>query len=104
MTAESSIELDVFAADARRWLDANRTHAPRDYGAILPPGLREDGVSWQRRLFDAGWAGIHWPVRHGGRGLTRAHQAVWLEECARVDVQPFVNMVGFVLAGQGLLL
>ena len=56
--------------------------APRDYGAILPPDLVEQGVAWQRLLFADGWAGIHWPVEYGGRGLTPAHNAAWIEECA----------------------
>ena len=62
------IDVDAFRAEAEAWLAANRKDAPRDYGAILPPDLREDGTAWQRRLFDAGFAGIHWPVEHGGPG------------------------------------
>lgn len=27
-------------------------------------------VEWQRRLASGGWAGLSWPVEHGGRGLT----------------------------------
>ena len=26
--------------------------------------------SWQRKLFDGGWAGVSWPQEHGGRGVT----------------------------------
>lgn len=44
---------------------------------------------------------IHWPTEFGGRGLTVEHQSVWLGTCARGEVPPFINMVGFVLAGQG---
>ena len=32
-------------------------------------------------------------------GLTAEHNGVWLLECARAGVPPFLNMVGFVLAG-----
>ncbi len=50
-----------------------------------------------------GFAGLHWPVEHGGRGLGRAHTAVWLEECARAQVSPYLNLQGLVLAGEAIL-
>ena len=56
--------------------------APRDYGAICPPDLVERGVWWQQQIHAAGYAGIHWPVAFGGRGLTPEHNAVWMLECA----------------------
>ena len=78
-------------------------HAPRDYGAICPPDLVEPGLDWQRRLTAAGFAGIHWPIEYGGRGLTPEHNAVWLLECARAGVPAVFNMVGFVLAGGAVM-
>jgi len=70
----ADISPDEFRVQAAAWLGENRQHAPRDYGAICPPDLIEAGVAWQQRLFAAGFAGIHWPREHGGRGLTVAHQ------------------------------
>jgi alkylation response protein AidB-like acyl-CoA dehydrogenase len=96
-------DLDDFRSAVIDWLDEHRGAAPRDYGAIMPVGERDAGIAWQRLLFDHGWAGIHWPTEYGGRGLTPDHQSVWIEECARADVPAFINMVGFVLAGQGIL-
>ena len=95
------IDLERFRADATAWVAANKEHAPPDYGAILPPTMVSEGVAWQQRLFAEGWAGIHWPEEFGGQGLTPEHQAIWLEVCALAEVPPFINMVGFVLAGQG---
>ncbi len=91
-----------FKHNARDWLQKNLEVAPPNYGAILPPVLEKEGVDWQKRLFHEGWAGVHWPKEHGGLGLTPEHQSIWLEECARADVPPYVNMVGVVLAGQGV--
>jgi alkylation response protein AidB-like acyl-CoA dehydrogenase len=97
------VEVEELRADARVWLADQAETAPPDYGAICPPELIEAGRSWQRRLAEAGWAGIHWPAEHGGRGLSRAHQAVWIEECARAGVPPVLNMVGLVLAADSIL-
>jgi len=95
--------VEDFAAGARRWLDEHAVEAPRDYGAIVPPELVDQARRWQRTLFDAGYAGVHWPVEHGGRGLTPEHTAAWVEACAHASVPPFLNMVGHVLAGGALL-
>ena len=97
------ITVDDFQRDAAAWLADHAGDAPRDYGAICPPDLVDAGLAWQRRLTDAGWAGIHWPVEHGGRGLTAEHNGVWLLECARAGVPAVFNMVGFVLAGGAVL-
>ena len=39
------ISVDDFQLEARAWLAANREGAPRDYGAICPPDLVEQGVA-----------------------------------------------------------
>ena len=96
--------VDAFQAEARDWLAANAAEAPRDYGPICPPELIDAGVAWQRRLYDAGYAGIHWPTEVGGRGLTPEHNAAFLLECAIAGVPPVLNMVGLVLAGGSILM
>jgi len=97
------MDVEELRETARAWLAEHRADAPRDYGAILPPDLVDEGRAWQRELFAAGWAGIHWPVAHGGRGLTPEHTAAWTTECAIAEVPPWINMVGVVLAGGSIL-
>ena len=93
------ITVDEFAQEAKQWLAENKHLAPRDYGAICPPDMVNEGLAWQRHLYASGKAGIHWPVEFGGQGLTAAHQAQWLYECALVGVPGVFNMVGLVLTG-----
>jgi alkylation response protein AidB-like acyl-CoA dehydrogenase len=97
------ITVEDFTAGAAAWLAANKAQAPPDYGAICPPEQVDAGRAWQRLLFDAGYAGIHWPAEHGGQGLSHEHQAAWLVECAKSSVPPVLNMVGLVLAGGAIL-
>ena len=106
MGTETVVDLGVeeFAAGARTWIAAHRSEAPRDYGAILPPDLRDEACAWQATLFEAGYAGIHWPVEYGGRGLSPAHHAAWVTECALAQVPAFLNMVGIVLTGGSILM
>jgi alkylation response protein AidB-like acyl-CoA dehydrogenase len=102
---QADIGIDVFRDEVVAFLaraQADGVACPA-YGAILPPRLHDRARDWQRRIADAGFAGLHWPVEHGGRGLSRAHTAVWLEECARAQVSPYLNLQGLVLAGEAIL-
>ena len=93
------ITVDEFAQEAKQWLAENRHLAPRDYGAICPPDMVNEGLAWQKHLYASGKSVIHCPVVFGGQGLTAAHQAQWLYECALVGVPGVFNMVGLVLTG-----
>jgi len=97
------ITVEEFQAGARQWLADNSGDAPRDYGAICPPDLVQPGLAWQRRIHEAGYAGIRWPEEFGGRGLSAEHNAAWLLECALAGVPAVFNMVGMVLTGGALL-
>ena len=103
-TAAAS-DLDAFRSEAAQFLgDAIDSGAACPaYGAILIPALHDQARRWQRHCHDHGWAGLHWPVEHGGRGLSRAHTGVWMEECERAGVAPYLNLQGIVLAGEAIM-
>lgn len=103
--AGAAPSLDDFRTQAAEFLAAavsDDAHCPA-FGAILPPALHDRARAWQRRMFEGGFAGLHWPAEYGGRGWTREYTAVWSEECAKAQVQPFLNLQGIVLAGEALL-
>ncbi|HEU5306460.1 MAG TPA: acyl-CoA dehydrogenase family protein [Acidimicrobiia bacterium] len=93
-----------FRSELREWL-----------GDVLP-GLgpephREDwdarrawDTGWQRRLHDAGYAGINWPKEFGGRGATPTEHLIFIEETERARA-PYVgmNFVGLLHAGPTLI-
>ena len=78
-----SEEDEQFRKELRSWLE---TAVPA-HGSPPPPGdweaRRSYDTGWQRRLYDAGYAGVHWPKEFGGRGLPVSQQLVYLEEYAR---------------------
>jgi alkylation response protein AidB-like acyl-CoA dehydrogenase len=39
-------------------------------------------MAWQRRMHDAGWAGINWPKEHGGRGAPLMGSSSGTRVCA----------------------
>jgi alkylation response protein AidB-like acyl-CoA dehydrogenase len=95
----------AFRAELREWL-----------ATVLPtlgpePAAREDfaarrewDTAWQRRLFDAGYAGINWPKEFGGRGATPAEHLIFLEETAHAHAPDVgMNFVGLLHAGPTLI-
>ncbi len=95
---------EAFRAEVREWLEA----AVPEHGPPPPPGdwpaRRAYDTAWQRKLYDAGYAGVNWPAEFGGRGLPVTQQLVYLEEYARADA-PYisVNFVGLMHAGPTLI-
>lgn len=71
-----------FREEIREWLRAN---VPSDPLPPSGPGQAAYMRAWQRRQFDAGWAGISWPKEYGGRGLSLVQQVIWYEEYARAN-------------------
>src|SRR5262249_44310867 len=87
--------------EARAWLAANapRTARPSELGARA-----EFDRAWQRRMHDAGWAGIAWPRDYGGRGATLMEQLIWYEEDARAGAPGISALfVGLNHAGPTLI-
>jgi alkylation response protein AidB-like acyl-CoA dehydrogenase len=60
--------------------------------------------AWQRRLFDGGWAAVHWPVEYGGRGASVTQSAIFFEELARARAPLPANVLGMLLAGPTIML
>ena len=101
----STIDHETFRSEARKFLLGaieRDEHCPA-FGAIMPPALHDRARAWQRRMFDAGFAGIHWPTEFAGQGLDRSYTAIWAEECAHARAQNMLNLQGIVLAGEAIL-
>ncbi len=95
---------EKFRAELRAWLnEAVPAHgsapAVNDW-----PARRAWDTGWQKKLFDAGYAGINWPKEYGGRDASLTEQLVYYEEIARADA-PYVgvNFVGLLHGGPTLM-
>ncbi len=90
----------TFRDELRQWLasvlpELTPGPAPDDW-----PAQRTYDTAWQRRLYDAGYAGISWPAEYGGRGASPSQELIFLEETERAGA-PYVgcNFVGTLHAG-----
>jgi alkylation response protein AidB-like acyl-CoA dehydrogenase len=98
----TDISVDDFRIGVRAWLEANLERVPADAAPKGGEAVSDEQVAvsrvLQRRIYDAGYAGISFPTEYGGRGLTPDHERVWREE-ARSFVIPSFGGAGSVTMG-----
>src|SRR6202521_4525535 len=103
MDLNLSAEELKFRDELRAWLAAN---VPKDWDE-----RREDSLevrfeylrSWQRRLYEGGWAGISWPKEYGGRGASLMQQVIFWQEMALAGAPPMANVLGLGLIGPTII-
>jgi len=103
----------IFRRDTLDWLEAN---AKRPASPPISPSVivvewspeeedqkLADARAWQRRKFEAGWAGIAWPPEYGGRGGTLVEHAIFTAEEAQFDIPFDALAVGTGWCGPAIL-
>lgn len=100
MRLRETPEEQAFRLELREWLAEALPALPPQ-----PPhddwhAQRSYDTAWQRRLYDAGYAGVAWPAEYGGRGASPSEELIFLEETERAGA-PYVgcNFVGTLHAG-----
>jgi alkylation response protein AidB-like acyl-CoA dehydrogenase len=58
---------EAFRAGLREFLAAQLPTIPAQPARDDWPARRTWDTDWQRRLFDAGYAGLNWPKEYGGQ-------------------------------------
>ncbi|MGV9525040.1 acyl-CoA dehydrogenase family protein [Streptomyces griseus] len=91
---------EEFRRRLREWLAAVLPGLPPKPSPDDWPARRAYDTAWQRMLYDAGYAGLHWPADAGGRGATPTQHLIYLEETEKAGA-PYVgaNFVGLLHAG-----
>ncbi|MEU8165646.1 acyl-CoA dehydrogenase family protein [Micromonospora sp. NPDC049004] len=105
MDLRDSAEEAEFRAGLRAWLAGAVPVTAGPDGA--PPQGRWGDIeavrSFTRALHAAGYAGLTWPAEHGGRGLSPAHQAIYLEETARAEAAEHIGVIGLGMVGPTII-
>lgn len=107
MDLRDSADEALFRRAARTWLEAN---LPEGWGTpeYEKPNSPAEEVaflkSWQRQLFDGGWAGLDWPTEYGGRDVGIIPNMIWQEEYTRLRGPNQISLsVGSSLVGPTLM-
>jgi alkylation response protein AidB-like acyl-CoA dehydrogenase len=84
-----STDLDEYRQQVRTWVEANlEPKAPDEggmgnrSGAHMTREQLDTERALQKKLWEAGYAGISWPTEYGGQGLTLEHESAFLDETA----------------------
>jgi alkylation response protein AidB-like acyl-CoA dehydrogenase len=97
----NTMPMDEFRTELRAFI---RAHFPEDLreGFHHPMGrLRGDrGREWVRTMFRHGWRCPHWPVEHGGLGLSVERQLFYLSEMDEYGVTRILDFGGQLLGPQ----
>jgi alkylation response protein AidB-like acyl-CoA dehydrogenase len=94
-----------FRDEFRGWLNSN---IPKEWD---PAAFHDEDSrqrfeflrGWQKKMYEAGWVGIHWPKEYGGRGASLIEQTIFIEEMARAAAPPLINVLGVSLLGPTLI-
>jgi alkylation response protein AidB-like acyl-CoA dehydrogenase len=85
----------AFRDEIRAWLQAHHPGpGPQDVEESF-----DFRLAWQRTLHDAGYAGISWPEKYGGRGATLVEQTLFNEEMVRARAPAPANILGLIMGG-----
>jgi alkylation response protein AidB-like acyl-CoA dehydrogenase len=95
-----------FRDEFRAWLEVN---IPEEWAAFQEQqhessrGRFDFLRAWQKKMYEAGWTGIHWPKEYGGRGASLIQQTIFIQEMARAGAPPLINVLGLSLLGPTLI-
>jgi alkylation response protein AidB-like acyl-CoA dehydrogenase len=94
-------EQEAFRQEARSWLEANVPSEPLE-SFDTKQGF-DQHCAWERKLQQAGWAMVPWPVEYGGRGANLLEWLIFEEEYYRVGSPGRVNQNGIFLLGPTIM-
>jgi alkylation response protein AidB-like acyl-CoA dehydrogenase len=100
-------EQEQFRLRVRQWFEEN---LPEGWGTPhfkWPESIEERKKwmrEWERKLYEAGFAGLSWPKEYGGQGMTIVEEAIFNEEAGKLNAPLGFNVLGKLLLGPTLLL
>jgi alkylation response protein AidB-like acyl-CoA dehydrogenase len=89
-----SVEDEAFRVTLRDWFE---TEFPRFQAQWIGDIDANDLIwrrAWEDHVSQAGWAGLGWPLVHGGKAWPLTRQAIFHEEQARIGAPLGVNIIG----------
>jgi alkylation response protein AidB-like acyl-CoA dehydrogenase len=94
-----------YREQARAWLEEHRAEAPAPRGreSYDDPQYLAARREWQRKLAEAGLAGVTWPKEYGGQGLGPIEQVIVNQEIQRAGVPGILDIIGVGMLGPTII-
>ena len=87
---------EAFRQEIRWWLADNLPAGWVYKGIGVEQGAHSVDImrEWQRKLYEAGWLKLTWPVEQGGRGASSVMKVIYDEEMLRAGAPPILGSIG----------
>jgi len=92
-----------FRAEVRSWLEQHAAQAPPRSGSYEDSEYVNSRRAWQRKLAEAGLAGVTWPREYGGQGRGPIEQVTVNQEIARAEAPGILDVIGIGMLGPCLI-
>ena len=103
MDLNDTPEQAEYREKVRAWLAAHKDEAPPRSGSTEDPAYVDVRRAWQRKLAEAGLAGVTWPKEYGGQGLGPIEQVITNQEISRAEVPGILDVIGIGMLGPCLI-
>ena len=97
---------EAFRQEFRSWLKAHVPPAATPLHHLQPQASATDLdflKTWQRKVYEGGWAGVSWPKEYGGRGASLVERMIFDEEMAVHKAPALLNVLGLEIVGPTLI-
>lgn len=89
-----SAEDEDFRVTLRDWFEAEFPRFQSQWNGAIDANDLVWRRAWEDHVSQAGWAGLGWPLAHGGKAWPLTRQAIFHEEQARIGAPLGVNIIG----------
>ena len=103
MDLNDTPEQASFRAEVRSWLEQHAAQAPPRSGSYEDSEYVNSRRAWQRKLAEAGLAGVTWPREYGGQGRGPIEQVTVNQEIARAEAPGSLDVIGIGMLGPCLI-
>ncbi len=99
---EDSTQEAKFRFEFRTWLESAIESSPQGAEVTMIESV-PIWRRWQKKLFEAGYAGLWWPPEFGGRGADARIRAIFIDELDRIGAPDRLNIIGEDFAGPTII-
>jgi alkylation response protein AidB-like acyl-CoA dehydrogenase len=99
-------EQEAFRQELRAWLQANVPPEAQQLRHLQPQASATDLAflkSWQKKVYEGGWAGVSWPTEYDGRGASLIERMIFDQEMAAAKAPGLMNVLGLEIVGPTLI-